>query len=134
MYLHSLVHTSACFLNIHLYLKKEDSNFDSHNTMFFDFKGDSNMYRSSHPRCSVKKSVIKNSASFTGNHLNWSLFSGLQACNFIKKRFQHRCFPVNFAKLLRTPTLKNTYERLLLYRAWKDNIKPRCKFRTLLSI
>ena len=24
------------------------------------------------------------------------------ACNFIKKKLQHRCFPVNFAKLLRT--------------------------------
>ena len=59
VYLHSLVHTSPCFLNIHLYLKKEDSNFDSHNTIFFDFKGDSNMYRSSHPRCSVKKVLLK---------------------------------------------------------------------------
>ena len=25
------------------------------------------------------------------------------ACNFIKKRLQHRCFPVEFAKFLRTP-------------------------------
>ena len=24
-----------------------------------------------------------------------------QACNFIKKRLWHRCFPVNFAKFLR---------------------------------
>ena len=24
--------------------------------------------------------------------------SGLKACNFIQKRLQHRCFPVNFAK------------------------------------
>ena len=33
-----------------------------------------------------------------------SLFSkvaGLKACNFIKKRLQHRCFPVNIAKFLR---------------------------------
>ena len=27
---------------------------------------------------------------------------GLQACNIIKKRLQHRCFPVNIAKFLRT--------------------------------
>ena len=27
----------------------------------------------------------------------------LQACNFIKKRFQHRSFPVNIAKFLRIP-------------------------------
>ena len=25
-----------------------------------------------------------------------------KACNFIKKRLQHRCFPVKFAKFLRT--------------------------------
>ena len=34
-------------------------------------------------------------------------------CNFIKKRLQHRCFPVNIAKFLK-PILKNIYERLLL--------------------
>ena len=26
----------------------------------------------------------------------------VHACNFVKKRFQHRCFPVNIAKFLRT--------------------------------
>ena len=34
--------------------------------------------------------------------------------NFIKKRLQHRCFPVKFAKYLRTPILKNIFEWLLL--------------------
>ena len=33
---------------------------------------------------------------------------------FIKKRLQHRCFPVKFANFLRTPNLKNICERLLL--------------------
>ena len=37
----------------------------------------------------------------------------LQACNFFKKRLQHRCFLVKFAKLLRTPILKKICERLL---------------------
>ena len=37
-----------------------------------------------------------------------------QVCNFIKKRLQRRCFPVNIGKLLRTPVLKNICERLLL--------------------
>ena len=32
----------------------------------------------------------------------------------IQKRFQHRCFPVNIAKFLRTPILKNICEWLLL--------------------
>ena len=31
-----------------------------------------------------------------------------------KKRLQHRCFPVNHLKSLRTPILKNICERLLL--------------------
>ena len=26
-----------------------------------------------------------------------------KACNFVKKKLQHRCFPVKFAKFLRTP-------------------------------
>ena len=40
-----------------------------------------------------------------------SLFNkvaSLQICNFLKKRRQHRCFPVNIAKFLRTPFLQNT--------------------------
>ena len=46
-----------------------------------------------------------------------SLFNkvaGLQACNFIKKRLQHSCFPAKFANFLRTPILKNICEQLLL--------------------
>ena len=34
----------------------------------------------------------------------------------LKKRLCHRCFPVNFAKSLRTPFLQNTSGRLLLMR------------------
>ena len=37
-----------------------------------------------------------------------------QASDFIKKRLQHSCFPMKFAKFLRTPILKNISERLLL--------------------
>ena len=40
-----------------------------------------------------------------------SLFNkaaGLQVCNFIKKRLQHRCFPVIIAEFLRTPFLKTS--------------------------
>ena len=45
-----------------------------------------------------KIGVLKNFANFTGKHLCWS-----EACNSIKKRFQHGCFPVKFVKFLRTP-------------------------------
>ena len=40
--------------------------------------------------------------------------AGLQACNLIKKSLQHRYFPVDIAKCLRTPILKNICGRLLL--------------------
>ena len=91
-----------------------------------------------------KKRVLKNFANFTDKHLCWGLFWQKQplvvfcrkgaliifsnftgnTCvgvssikfikNFIKKRLQHRCFPVKFAKYLKTPISKNINERLLL--------------------
>ena len=39
---------------------------------------------------------------------------GLEAYNFIKKKPQHKCFPVKFAKFLRIIILKNICEWLLL--------------------
>ena len=38
----------------------------------------------------------------------------LKVCNFLKKGAEHRCFPVNIAKFLRTIILKNIFERMLL--------------------
>ena len=66
--------------------------------------------RSSHRRCSVKKAVLKKFADFTGKHLCWNLFLINFQTNFIKKRLQYRCFPVKFAKFLRTPISKNICE------------------------
>ena len=40
---------------------------------------------------------------------------GLRACNFIRKKLQHRCFPLKFATFLGTPILKNICVWLLLY-------------------
>ena len=40
--------------------------------------------------------------------------TGLQTFNVIKKRLDTAVFSVNIAKSLRTPTLKNIYEGLLL--------------------
>ena len=37
------------------------------------------------------------------------------ACNFIKKRLWHRCFPVNFVKFSWTPSSQSTSGRLLLW-------------------
>ena len=41
--------------------------------------------------------VLRNFAVITGKHLRWN--------SFIKKSLQHRCFPVNIAKFLRTDFL-----------------------------
>ena len=73
--------------------------------------------RNSHWRFSIKKVVLKNLAIFIRENLSCSLF--------LIKLFQHRCFPVNMAKLLRTPILKNICEQLLLMSsstAMKSNI------------
>ena len=83
-----------------------------------------------------KKAVLKIFPIFIEKHLCWSLFSnknaGLQACNFIKKRLQHRCLLANIAKFLGTSIQKNIRERLLLrvfpfmlverFHIWTNNI------------
>ena len=45
----------------------------------------------------LQKRCFQNYAIFIGKRLCWNLF----LINFIKKRLQHRCFPMNIAKLLR---------------------------------
>ena len=79
-----------------------------------------------------KKAVLKIFAIFTEKHLYWNLFlyknAGLQACSFVKKRLQHRCFPVNIDKFLRALILKNICGWLLLrvflerFHKWTNNI------------
>ena len=41
--------------------------------------------------------------------------AGLRPATLLKKRLWHRCFPVNFAKFLRTPFLQNTWRLLLTF-------------------
>ena len=54
-----------------------------------------------------------------------SLFNkvaSLLAYNFIKKRFQHRGFPVQFAKFLRAPFSQNTSGGCFCYyKVWKSS-------------
>ena len=87
-------------------------------------KGAKNIWKKSIIRSSrlevfCKKGVLRNFEKFTGKHLCQSLFFNKVACyrpaTLLKKRFWNRCFPVNFAKFLRTPFLQNTSGRLLLY-------------------
>ena len=53
--------------------------------------------------------VLKNFANFTGKHLCWSLFF-----NFIKKRLQHKCFPVKFPNFFRVAFFTEHLPWLLL--------------------
>ena len=56
-----------------------------------------------------------------------SLFNkvaGLQ-CNYIKRRLQHRCFPVNNVKFLRTSILKNIWIKLFLLFCKNGNVRPK---------
>ena len=73
--------------------------------------------RSSHQRCSVRKDVLRNFPKFTGKHLCQSLFfnkvAGLRPAALLKRRLWHRCFPVSFAKILRTPFLQNASGRVV---------------------
>ena len=59
-----------------------------------------------------KIGALKNFAIFQGKRLFWNLFFnkvvGQNASNFIKKRPQHRSFPMNFAKFSRRPFFHRT--------------------------
>ena len=75
------------------------------------------IYRSSRPEMFCKKGVLRNFAKFTGKHLCQSLFfnkvAGLRPATLLKKRLWHRCFPVKFAKFLRTLFLTEHLQLLL---------------------
>ena len=70
--------------------------------------------RSSHQWCFLKKVFLKNSQNSQENTSVSLFFNRTLNINVIKKRLWHRCFLVNFAKLLRTPFLQNTSGQLLL--------------------
>ena len=56
----------------------------------------SSFCRSSHQRCSVRKSILGNFTKFTGKHVCQSLFFnkvvGLRPATLLKKMLWHRCF------------------------------------------
>ena len=63
--------------------------------------------RSSRTEMFCKKGVLGNFAEFTGKRLCLSLLfdkvTDLRPLTLLKKRYWHGCFPVKFAKFLRTP-------------------------------
>ena len=72
-------------------------------------------------KCTNRRSTTSFSCNIDEKYLCWSLFlNNLQTfrlldLNFIKKRPQHSCFPVNIAKFSKLPTLKNICKRFLFY-------------------
>ena len=65
----------------------------------------------------MKKGIPRNFTKFTGKRLCQSLFLnkivGLRPATLLKERLWHKGFPVNFAKVLRTPFLQNTTASVL---------------------
>ena len=57
---------------------------------------------------SFQKFPIFHVCSFSEN-THVSSEHSFKTCSFIEKKLQHRCFPVESAKFLRTPMLKNIY-------------------------
>ena len=69
--------------------------------------------RGSRPEVFCKKVVLREFTKFTGKHLCQSLCL-VKFATLLKKRLWQRCFPVNFAKFLRTPFLPEHLRWLLL--------------------
>ena len=91
--------------------------------------------RSSHQRCSIKKGFLKNLAKFIGKHLSQSLFfnkvASLRLATLLKKRLWHRCFPVKFAKFLRTPFYRTPPNDYFWKALWGRDWSFCCNFRCL---
>ena len=78
--------------------------------------------RSNRSKVFCEKGSPRNFAKFTGKHLWQSLFfnkvAGLRPATLLKKRLWHWCFPVNFAKFLRTPFYTEHLWWLLLQKVY----------------
>ena len=88
-------HTSLCYLSVLLYVQ--------HLLPHYHCYYSEAVVR----RCAIKKGVLINFGKFTGKHLWRSLFFnkvvGIRPATLFKKRLWHKCFPMSFAKFLRTP-------------------------------
>ena len=89
--------------------KENNTNTNSFDTFISCWFKKPFFFRRSCPEVFCKKGVLRNFVKFMGKYLCQGLFfnkvSGLW----------YRCFPVNFAKFLRTPFLKEHLRWLLLF-------------------
>ena len=70
--------------------------------LFITFRRQPPVFRIFHRKTSTLESVF-------------SKVAGLRACDVVKNKLRHGCFPVRFAKFFRIPILKNICRRLLLH-------------------
>ena len=96
------------------------------------------MFRSSCSQMFFQIGVLKNFAKFTRKHQSQSLFfnkvAGLRPATLLKKRLWHRCFPANFAKLLRTPFRLEHLFQLLLNVTFETSEPLKWKYACLDSV
>ena len=75
-------------------------------------------YRRNRLEVFCKKGVLRNFEKFTGKHQCQSLLfnkvAGPSHVTLLKERLWRRCFPVNFLKFLRTPSVTEHVRWLLL--------------------
>ena len=69
---------------------------------YFFFHFESIKFKSSRSQLSFKKDAFKNFAILESLCNKGAGLLTLLACKFINKRFQHKCFPINIVKFLRT--------------------------------
>ena len=71
--------------------------------------------KSSHQRSSMKDGALRNFAKLKEKHLcqslNFNKVAGLRSGTLLKKRNWHRCFPLNFAKILRRKKVVKSFKR-----------------------
>ena len=80
--------------------------------------------------------LIKIQACFIQKQSFVLIFNGFymkQTCNFIKKRLQHKCIPMNIAKFLKTPFFKEHRKWLILFFLSLLYKRP-CTFLSLLVL
>ena len=87
-------------------------------------------------RCSVKKAFLKISQHLQENtcaRVSFNKVAGVMPLTLLKKRLCHRCFPVKFAKFLRTSFIVEHLRWLLLFVSARNIRKPLI-FQNFLSV
>ena len=74
-----------------------------------------NRFQKQRPRrCSLFLKILQNIQENTSAGSSYLIKLLKIPATLLKKRVRHRCFPINFAKFLRTAFLQSTSEQLLL--------------------